>query len=81
MRKRIPIPKITREIVKMMANYCCQRCGMSLKRSKLAQIHHIDRNPNNNNMENLELLCWYCHWGEHECKEDMLIFAINKELI
>lgn len=40
----------------------CQRCFKS--GCKLV-VHHIDRNRSNNNIENLEKLCYSCHTIEH----------------
>jgi len=45
----------------------CQKCG---KRKGFYQlgIHHIDGNPNNNNRNNLIVLCQSCHAKEHNNK-------------
>ena len=45
----------------------CEKCG---KTGKL-DIHHIDENPNNNNLENLMCLCRSCHMKAHRSKEVM----------
>lgn len=42
---------------------CCNRCGFSVLAA--LQVHHIDRNRDNNNIENLEILCANCHSIEH----------------
>lgn len=39
----------------------CSRCGSE----KFICVHHIDRNRDNNNYENLEILCKRCHQEEH----------------
>lgn len=48
----------------------CEKCG---KTGKL-DIHHIDENPNNNNLDNLMCLCRSCHMKIHHpkpiCKVD-----------
>lgn len=44
----------------------CVRCGYDEHWHILA-IHHIDRNPQNNKPENIEILCPICHSIEH-CK-------------
>jgi hypothetical protein len=48
----------------------CEKCG---KTGKL-DIHHIDENPNNNNLDNLMCLCRSCHMKTHHpkpiCKVD-----------
>lgn len=42
---------------------CCGRCGFT---NILAlEVHHKDRNRNNNTMDNLEVLCANCHKIEH----------------
>ena len=40
---------------------CCERCGSK----KNIDVHHKDRNRNNNTPNNLELLCRSCHMKEH----------------
>jgi hypothetical protein len=41
----------------------CQRCGYA--KFEILQVHHKDRDKNNNNLENLELMCPNCHFEEH----------------
>ena len=45
----------------------CGRCG--LKDKRILVIHHKDKNRKNNLIENLELLCWNCHYLKHEYNE------------
>ena len=40
----------------------CQAC----QSSKADVIHHIDENPQNNSLENLQLLCSDCHRAVHK---------------
>ena len=40
----------------------CKRCGWS-EDGRLLQVHHIDRDRENNKIENLVPLCPNCHWG------------------
>ncbi len=42
----------------------CNRCGYD-KYENVLQVHHIDRNRQNNNHINLEILCPTCHLEEH----------------
>lgn len=42
----------------------CNRCGYSLS-IKALDVHHRDRDRNNNSIENLEILCCNCHALEH----------------
>tara|TARA_Y100001970_G_scaffold273252_1_gene371177 strand:+ start:5024 stop:5446 length:423 start_codon:yes stop_codon:yes gene_type:complete len=51
--------------VRELFNYYCARCGINcrnIKKNKnLLQVHHIDENPSNNDLENLIPLCASCH--------------------
>lgn len=49
----------------------CERCGYDLY--EILHVHHIDRNRDNNVLNNLELLCPNCHAKEHYLKN-----GINK---
>jgi 5-methylcytosine-specific restriction endonuclease McrA len=46
----------------------CERCAFALQ--EILHIHHIDRNPQNNAHNNLELLCPNCHAKEHYFKNE-----------
>lgn len=55
---RIQIPSdIAAEVLFRSDNTCC----VCRERGKSKQIHHIDENPNNNDPENLAVLCLECH--------------------
>ena len=41
----------------------CERCGYA--KFEILQIHHKDRNRNNNDLSNLELICPNCHYEDH----------------
>lgn len=41
----------------------CERCGYSEYR--ILEVHHKDRDHQNNNFDNLELICPNCHSLEH----------------
>lgn len=47
--------------IKLRENPLCERC----KRVAVL-VHHVDRDPLNNQRENLEALCRECHDQEHE---------------
>lgn len=47
----------------------CMKCGYNSILGIL-ELHHKDRNPKNNNKENLILLCPNCHSEEHWHKKD-----------
>lgn len=42
----------------------CERCGYNTY-INILQVHHKDRNRQNNTLENLEVLCPNCHCIEH----------------
>jgi 5-methylcytosine-specific restriction protein A len=42
----------------------CERCGYK-EHTEILGVHHKDRNPRNNALENLEVLCPMCHSLEH----------------
>ena len=41
----------------------CERCGF--KKYEILQVHHKDKNRDNNKLDNLELICPNCHCEEH----------------
>jgi hypothetical protein len=41
----------------------CERCGYS--KYEILQVHHRDRNRENNDLDNLELICPNCHYEEY----------------
>ena len=51
--------------VRELFDFYCARCGKDCRNSKNAesvlQVHHIDENPGNNDLENLIPLCSVCH--------------------
>jgi predicted nucleic acid-binding Zn ribbon protein len=48
----------------------CERCGYH--RFPIIEVHHRDRNRQNNSSENLMLLCPNCHTEEHYLKSRSL---------
>lgn len=48
----------------------CGRCGH--ERFEILEVHHRDRNRENNSLENLELVCPNCHAEEHYLKNSWL---------
>ncbi len=52
-KERIPVPVDTKKSVYERANYKCQSCGVTVN----LHIHHIDKDPSNNSLSNLVLLC------------------------
>lgn len=47
----------------------CAKCGYQ-KIPDILQVHHIDYDRSNNNINNLQILCPNCHSIEHLCKKD-----------
>ncbi len=51
--------------VRELFNYHCASCGKDChapsNQEELLQVHHIDENPGNNDLENLIPLCAACH--------------------
>ena len=46
------------------ANDKCEKCGWN-KIPDIFEVHHKDRNRQNNELSNLELLCPNCHQSHH----------------
>ena len=51
--------------VRELFDFYCAKCGKDCRNSKnsksVLQVHHIDENPGNNDLENLIPLCATCH--------------------
>lgn len=58
------------------------KCRICSKGHKRMEVHHIDMNRNNNEMENLILLCSDCHHQVHGtwCNNDPVILAFRSKL-
>lgn len=48
----------------------CERCAYS--KLEILQVHHKNRDRNNNGLENLELICPNCHCEEHYLEKSWL---------
>lgn len=53
----------------------CGRC--SYNKVEILHVHHKDRNRENNNLDNLELICPNCHFEEHYLEKSWLKGIIN----
>jgi hypothetical protein len=47
----------------------CERCNYD-KHPEVLEVHHKDRNRENNTVENLEVICPNCHMTEHFLSKD-----------
>lgn len=58
-----------RELVLKEKQHNCERCSCNIDFSNSYKwcVHHKDHNRNNNDLNNLELLCKRCHQLEHNC--------------
>lgn len=48
----------------------CERCGYD--KFEILQVHHKNRDRNNNNLSNLEIICPNCHYEEHLLEKSWL---------
>ena len=48
----------------------CERCGFD--KYQILQVHHKDKNRNNNDLDNLEIICPNCHFEEHYLEKSWL---------
>lgn len=48
----------------------CERCGYD--KYEILHVHHKDRNRENNNLDNLALICPNCHYEEHYLEKSWL---------
>ena len=49
----------------------CERCGYG--KSEILQVHHKNKKHNDNNLENLELICPSCHYEEHYLRSSNIL--------
>lgn len=54
----------------------CEKCGWD-EHIEILQVHHKDRNRQNNKLENLEILCPNCHLWDHYQNKDGLYGKLN----
>lgn len=54
-----------RTFIKDRDNYICQICSKNVYKSRHGHVHHINGNKNDNDTENLILLCSSCHSKIH----------------
>jgi 5-methylcytosine-specific restriction protein A len=51
--------------MKLNRDPLCERCALAGLTVAAVLVHHKDRNPRNNTVENTESLCDACHDAEH----------------
>lgn len=73
--------KSIRQNILARDNSTCQYCGY-MSESRM-QVNHIDGNPKNNNLTNLEVVCTLCHMVMHSglwaaVKKTMILFKESK---
>ena len=56
---RVPLPREIRDVVLQRDNFQCQDCGAKMG----LEIHHVNKNPSDNKINNLLTLCRICHQG------------------
>lgn len=63
--------KVKRNILKRSIRYeliskhpFCSTCGSRPQDGVRLEIDHIDNNPSNNNIDNLQVLCMFCNQGK-----------------
>lgn len=49
----------------------CERCGDPLEEDEM-DVHHVDRDRSNDNLDNLECVCHECHVDAHEGDDPLL---------
>lgn len=63
--KTVKLPISIREELFKKYNNSCQKCGWNtvneFTKKVPLQVHHIDGDPSNNSLDNLQLLCPNCH--------------------
>ena len=55
----------------------CERCDYN--KFEILQVHHKDKNRNNNELDNLALICPNCHYEEHFLEKSWLKNMLEKK--
>jgi 5-methylcytosine-specific restriction endonuclease McrA len=58
-----------RELAKRHKLFVCERCNYD-RYPEILEVHHKDRNRENNTIENLLILCPTCHMEDHFLNKD-----------
>lgn len=74
--KKISSSKVKNRIINnALKEYKCEVCGINewMGRRIVIELHHINGDPTDNRLENLQLLCPNCHSQTHNyCKKEEL---------
>lgn len=62
-KDKVKTQRLLKERLIKVRGEMCERCGYN--KLKILQVHHKDRNRDNNELGNLELICPNCHCEEH----------------
>lgn len=54
----------------------CEKCGYN--KYEILQVHHKNKNRNDNKVENLEIICPNCHYEEHYLENSWLNNNLEK---
>ncbi|MBF0350258.1 MAG: HNH endonuclease [SAR324 cluster bacterium] len=60
-RDWVAISRYIRELFQHHCARCGRDCSLPVSSSEALQVHHIDENPQNNDLENLIPVCARCH--------------------
>lgn len=80
---RISGSKLLKELLKIRPNQCeCCKLTRWLNQPIKLEVHHIDGDNTNNNLENLQLLCPNCHsYTDSWCKNKSKAIVTDEQLI
>lgn len=68
-----------KEQVRQRDSYTCQECNKTQEKlGRKLDVHHIDYNKKNNNLNNLICLCHSCHMKTNYNREDWTIYFRRK---
>lgn len=85
MGRRIRLTQQERLNVLERDSFCCVVCGVGGRRSDvILEVDHINEDPSDNRMENLQTLCIKCHNNKHpwrwtKTKYRLFTFSARRE--
>jgi hypothetical protein len=54
------------------------KCELCTEEGK--HVHHVDKNPFNNDITNLQRLCVKCHFAQHKVEKEPFVFIFNNTM-